>query len=344
MKTIRVAFVGFWEDFNKADNFILDVLRQKYNVQIIDAANDENKRKSVQYLFYSDFSDEYLDYDCIRIFYTGENICPDMNACDYAIGFDYLQLEDRYIRYPLYLAMYEKDVEDMLTKQDGIEQIMSQRKFCSMVVSNAVCAAPARREFFEKLSNYRKVDSGGRYLNNIGCPEGVADKQAFQSQYKFSIAFENSSHPGYCTEKLIQGFAAKTVPIYWGDTTVGDYFEKESFINCHDYGSWDEVIEAVKRIDRDDELYMSMLQHPAADEQKIETQQEEFGRWLCHIVDQEYSLAYRRNLYGRCIAKENELKRKNSNQDCRRSLPERVLRRIYHHIFRHSENSGRKSE
>ena len=40
-------------------------------------------------LFYSCFGDEYLKYECLRVFYTPENVRPDFRKCDYAFSFDY---------------------------------------------------------------------------------------------------------------------------------------------------------------------------------------------------------------------------------------------------------------
>ena len=75
-----------------------------------------------------------------------------------------------------------------------------QRKnFCNFVVSNDY--SNERNEFFARLNAHRPVDSGGGYMNNIGGP--VTDKLAFQRGYKFSIAYENSRGPGYCTEKIV---------------------------------------------------------------------------------------------------------------------------------------------
>ena len=44
---------------------------------------------------------DYLEYDCVRIQCTGENIRPDFNITDYAIGFDFINFDDRYLRWPL---------------------------------------------------------------------------------------------------------------------------------------------------------------------------------------------------------------------------------------------------
>ncbi len=64
---------------------------------------------------------------------------------------------------------------------------------------------------------------------------------------------KNSSHPGYYTEKLIEGFAAKTVPIYWGDPHIEEIFNPNAFINLSDCESIDEMIEKVKAVDLDNE-------------------------------------------------------------------------------------------
>jgi hypothetical protein len=47
---------------------------------------------------------------------------------------------------------------------------------------------------------------------------------------QFSIVVENSKQPNYFTEKLIDCFIAKTVPIYWGCPNIGEYFYTEGMI------------------------------------------------------------------------------------------------------------------
>lgn len=289
MKRINVAFVDFWEGFNCYENLFVNILRKKYCVNVIEGNIDI---ENVQYLFYSVFSNNHKKYNCIKIFYTGENISPDMNECDYAIGFDYACFGDRYFRFPLYM-LYERSLCSMQRKTEALNETMANRKFCSMVVFNPN-ADPSRELFFFLLSQYKRVDSGGRYLNNIDCLNGVPSKYEFQKNYKFSIAFENSSHPGYCTEKIVQSFAAKTIPIYWGDPTVAEQFNEKAFVNCHKYKNWDEVVEVVKQIDQNDRQYLDMLQQQATDNSNIYSLREEFERWLLYVFGQEYITAYRR--------------------------------------------------
>jgi len=97
-------------------------------------------------------------------------------------------------------------------------------------------------------------------MNNLGY--FVDDKIAFLRNYKFTIAFENSSHPGYTTEKILHPFVANSIPIYWGNPLVAKDFNPKSFINCHDYINFEEVIEKIIEIDTDDDLYQEYLREP----------------------------------------------------------------------------------
>lgn len=247
-RKIKIAFTDFWDGFDERDNFFVRRLAGRYELEWSDEPD---------YLFYSVFGKRHLAYDCVKIFYTGENQAPDFNLCDYALGFEHLDFGDRYFRLPNWY-LYEADAALMDRKH--LEPAGSREGFCSFVYSNDN-ASPERNLFLDRLSAYKPVASGGRFRNNTGGP--VADKQAFLQQYRFSIAFENCSHPGYTTEKIVQAFAAGAIPIYWGDPRIAETFNPEAFVNCHDFGSWDEVVQTVAQIDADAERQRAMLRTPA---------------------------------------------------------------------------------
>jgi len=276
-KKIKIKIVDFYNNYVFENNFIYKLLHEEFDIEI-----SENP----DYLFYSAFGSEHLRYNnCIKIFYTGENLSPDFNLCDYAIGYDHMIFGDRYLRFPCYYNYeFEKSVEEMLKKHLMSEsEIRSQKtEFCSFVYSNSL-ADSFREDFFELLSSYKKINSGGRFKNNLETEEfrPVADKLAFERKHKFSIAFENSSHDGYTTEKLVQAFAANTVPIYWGDPNVGEVFNKKAFIDCHDFKSTDDIIEYIKKIDEDENLYQNMINEPAV----LNLQKAEFNYNLSLMKD-----------------------------------------------------------
>lgn len=285
MKTIRILFTDFYAGFVAEESLLYRLLKERYHIELSDTPD---------YLIYSAFGNEHLHYNnCVKIFWTGENQSPDFNLCDYAIGFDYLEYGDRYLRYPLFYH-YERDMEKAIRKHWITGDTLAKKTgFCSFVYSNHN-ASKERDTFYDLLSQYKKVDSGGKYRNNIGAP--VDDLYAFQKKHKFAIAFENTSMPGYTTEKLLRAFAAQTVPIYWGNPRVAEEFNNKSFISCHEYASWNEVIKKVKELDNNPEAYKAMLQEPAfttrmdAEETLKHTPLREF---LYHIFDQELSEAKR---------------------------------------------------
>ena len=294
MKHIVIGFEDVSKDFNPLNNVIFRLLSKDYDVEIADLSTAEGKA-SVQYLFYSAFGNHYLDYHCIRIFVTGENLCPNFNLCDYALGFERMDFEDRYLRFPIFLwDQYAKDYELIeSTRKALLDKTPEKRKFCAMVVSNNNFANDMRKNLFDGLSKYKRVDSGGKAYNNIGKPEGVADKAEFLSGYKFSIASENSTYSGYCTEKLMQAFSAGNVPIYWGDPKVSSEFNKNAFIDCTGL-TIDEAVKKVEEIDKDDDKYLSMLSEPALldSDYKIKMEQK-LSSWLRNIIDQDYEKARR---------------------------------------------------
>lgn len=60
--------------------------------------------------------------------------------------------------------------------------------------------------------------------------ERIPQKQPLFARAMFHVAAENSRHPNYFTEKLIDCFASFTVPIYWGCPNIGDYFDRAGML------------------------------------------------------------------------------------------------------------------
>lgn len=294
MKKIKIKICGYDSADVIADHFIFKTLSKYYDVEL---------SEDPDYVFYHESNYEYLKYDCVRIFYTGENVSPNFNLCDYATGFDYIDFEDRYYRLPLYLikVFYSEDEikiagDDYLGKQAPFtkEDLAHKTGFCSFVYSN-YRAEEQREVIFNKLSEYKKVSAGGGYLNNIGAR--VDNKLKFEMEHKFSIAFENSSRSGYTTEKIVNSLVAKTIPIYWGNPNIGKEFNTKRFINCHDYSSFDDVLARVIEIDKNDDTYLGVLNEPiVAEGYDFDEVKKGFELFLTGIIDQPLALAKRRTI------------------------------------------------
>ncbi len=285
-KTIRIAFADYRRPFDPGNNFVLDILRRRYNVEMCD---------NPDYLVDMGLGNDYIYHDCVKLLISGENSHPDFNFFDYAVGSDQMTFLDRYFRFPHFGAYPEframKDVNELSDDE------LLGRDFCSFVVSRGTGhhGDPIRELFFHELSKYKKVASGGKYLNNIGGP--IHDKLAFCRRYKFHIAFENSSSPGYTTEKLMQAFAADTVPIYYGNPTVGEDFRQEGFVLVRDMSDVERAIDEVISLDRDDAAYLAKCRaHRLV--HSVDWYYEGLERFLYSIFDRDPENARRLCPYG----------------------------------------------
>ncbi len=325
----RLSYTGFWRDFNPDTLPLTKIIREVCDIEVTNI-------KHADYVLYSVFSEKhwFVPDRCIKIFYTGENVTPDFNACDYAIGFDWMEYGDRYFRLPLYY-LYANINEQMEEKHLHLTQNTKESKkdFCSITISNDN-RNPIFKALFEKLSAYKQVHSGGKWNNNTG--GRVNDKYAFDLTHKFSIACENSAHPGYTTEKLVQAFAANCIPIYWGDPTITRVFNPHAFINVADFDSVDDVVKRVKEIDANDELYYKMLQEPALINAQYskEKQLSQLKQYISHIFNQPIENAYRRNrfFYGEKYIKMRQSQVKSASTVFHRAFWEDAARNIYYKI------------
>lgn len=231
------------------ENYFTQFLSKKYNIIY---------SQDPDYIICSVFGNDHQNYDCIKILFLGENIVPDFNLYDYALSFQDITFDDRYLRFPLPL-LYDPLIK-IAEKKHIIadESALLKRDFCSFVVSNG--NATTRGEFFKMLSKYRFVASGGRWKNNVGdIGPTITHKSSFIKKYKFNLAFENASSPYYCTEKLFQAFAAQVVPIYWGDPLIKKWVNPKSMINISDFSSFQEAIDYIFYVDSNPSVYLEML-------------------------------------------------------------------------------------
>ncbi|AHN42215.1 glycosyltransferase family 10 domain-containing protein [Helicobacter pylori] len=220
-----------------------------------------------------------------RVFYTGENEAPNFNLFDYAIGFDELDFNDRYLRMPLYYAYlhykamlvndttspYKLKADSLYTLKKPSHKFKEnhpnlcalinnesdplKRGFASFVASNA--NAPIRNAFYEALNSIESVAGGGAVKNTLGYK--VKNKNEFLSQYKFNLCFENSQGYGYVTEKILDAYFSHTIPIYWGSPSVAKDFNPKSFVNVHDFKNFDEAIDYIRYLHAHKNAYLDML-------------------------------------------------------------------------------------
>lgn len=299
-KNVKVKFLGFWDGFDPKDNLFYNILKERYDVELSETPD---------YLIYSPIADyfQYAGYDCIRIMFTGEPFSADYNSTDYAIDFDDYTFGDRHMRYPLYLCQHQTYgpgySRPKLSSSEADQVIALKKYFCNFIYGHQTIDGK-REEIFAAISKYKKVDSIGRFMNNM--PNGEvaiftgknATKKAYLQKYKFTISVESMQHDGFTTEKIKDALDACSVPIYFGNPSISKEFNPRAFINFNTFPSFKEGVEYLKMVDQNDQLYKQMLmEEPFADPQYPEKKYEELKQFLFHIFDQEKENAYRRNRY-----------------------------------------------
>lgn len=246
------------------------------------------------------------DYNCVRINLDVESsLQPDFNVSDYVLSCDNISYDDRFCNLG-YICMTTTccEFEKTLLKNRvhvNADILDTKTEFCNFIQSNGQ-AADKRTIIFNEVSKYKKVASGGLYLNNIGYRIGggignFEEKLLFQSKCKFSLAMDNINTSGCLQEKILHAFLAKTVPIFWGDPLVNRVFNKEAFINCNDYENYDDLREAIKRVDEDDDLFLKIVNMPIFNESySAERELECIHNFLINIFSQDPQQAFRRPL------------------------------------------------
>jgi hypothetical protein len=211
----------------------------------------------------------------VKILHAAEHATPNMSECDWAFGshFEKEIKHPRYMRAPAYMLsdyMLKDFGSPNLKRKIDFKKIKKEKKkFCNFIYSQENMA---RNNFFKALSRYKHVDSPGRCMNNMP-PIGShltpkesrssfiwsKEKLKFLKPYKFTIAFENLSSPGWVTEKITHAFLTNSVPIYFGHKTVSRDFNSKSFLDYHYFNNMKKFIEHIARVDQDDNLYQEYL-------------------------------------------------------------------------------------
>jgi hypothetical protein len=201
-----------------------------------------------------DTKPENRNNNTLYVQYTGES--SGQNFDFYDINFVPDKNIKNNVMFPFgafYTLTRKLDMNVFLNKR----QLEPHSKFCLFAVSNPSCEQ--RNQFFQNLSLYKQVDSCGKVFNNMKCPGDYGNKEYTDmiGQYKFMICFENISKENYFTEKLINAYYYKTIPIYWGCPNI-DYINLDSILYLKpDYTHEDEMklIETIKMLDNDDAAY-----------------------------------------------------------------------------------------
>ena len=254
MRNIRLGFADFeimWGPSPSPVEFFVNMLKSDFNIEV---TNDQP-----DFLMCSWPGNSHLNYSCPKIFYSGENRAPDFETYQWCMTHDF-NSDPRHYRLPIYLLF--GDAYKLLEPKPPVEQLWN-RKFCRVMFGKrAPASVSPREEYFHRLCAYKQVDSFGTHFNNMGRQVPIERNVELTREYKFALAFENHSAPGWTTEKIFFPMLANSIPIYWGNPEIGREFNTRSFVNCHEYPNFDAVIARIKELDQNEEEYAKVIAEP----------------------------------------------------------------------------------
>lgn len=115
---------------------------------------------------------------------------------------------------------------------------LNKTKNISMCCSNkAMCQGHLNRKKIADLVK-NKVDILGDYLG-----EARVNTKDIYSTYRYSIVLENEIDEYYFTEKVLNAFANKCIPIYYGSPKILKWFNKDGIIFIDDLDQIPYVLE-----------------------------------------------------------------------------------------------------
>lgn len=234
------------------------------------------KAASIHSLWWNPWGDKGLDFDC-KVSISVDTLAYDKEA-DYKILFlaeplailptvNEDALRDSYEFDKIYT--YDQSILDKYPQAELFEFGSSWLDFKDLKVSktnnisfvtsskNQTVGHQLRLDIFEMLKSI-DILNGLRYYAHISSkyshdkskeiPSFHQRRNDFFETAKFHIAVENSQQRNYFTEKVIDCFASKTVPIYYGCPNIGDWFSMDGIITFQDL---DELAVIIRHLDAD---------------------------------------------------------------------------------------------
>jgi len=280
-KVLRIYYVDMWGhgpyQFNPYDNYFNDLLSLAFRI-IIDA-------KQPDILIYSCFGAEHVRYDCFKIFFSGENIksgvpgaCIEPADSDCNISFSKHPTSCNNYYLPLWVLFvnwfnkyqprplpsnptYSVSLKDLtLLARERSLRGFEDRKPLMFINNNMI---KDRILLFLRMQERVVIDSYGKLFNNMSEPlrGSEYDKHTKLQEYRCTFALENSFHPGYVTEKIIQPYAAGCIAIYRGGLDLSTFNEK-SMILYDRFNYIDDLVEEVQSVCLDRRRWLEYAEEP----------------------------------------------------------------------------------
>ena len=197
-----------------------------------------------------------------KIFFTWEDIGKNsihwlldyddylLDDVDLSIWFREYNNKNNYIRFPLYIIYLidpRMEYNDIKNRIDEINNriINNRDNFCCLIARHD--KSWERELIYKRLKNIWAIDCPSSFMHNLDIDLPNRDsKRDFLKKYRFNICIENHSVKWYVTEKLIDSFRSKCIPIYNWILTDFDkkIINEDAFINTLNK-NWVNLVEEI---------------------------------------------------------------------------------------------------
>ena len=161
------------------------------------------------------------------------------------------------------------------------------------------CRTKSRREnYVKELQNYINVDIYGG-CGTFRCPRhGNGSKDCLsklEEEYFFRIAFENTYHTDYVTEKLYEHFPSTMIQIVDGSAEYDHIVPDRTVINAKDFPSPKELAVYLKSVQDDESKYIEYIKRK--DRYDVESLSDQTQRAYCQLCSMLHNRENHTNLY-----------------------------------------------
>jgi hypothetical protein len=242
---VYVLFHNFWNGFiEKTDSmdctFFITLLEKTFSAPIHITTSPATATVLVESIFGNNTYLHYKKWDATFLF-TGESHyynCQYIQLYDCVLGFE--DTHDKYVKCPLYLLFLQTNPSILVNIKaapttvapTAVADVIPPNR-ASVIISNV--HGNERLQFMNRVERAMPVFFGGKYKNNVGGVVGGSYNSTGMTEFykrgKFAITMENSDKPYYITEKLVNGLRSGVVPVYWGTSRIGEFFNPRRFLH-----------------------------------------------------------------------------------------------------------------
>ena len=155
-----------------------------------------------------------------------------------------------------------------------MSMICSDKELCDLHKERVRIA----KKYKDKIDIFGTID-GGEYT----------DPFFALNDYKFSVVIENYIDNIWFTEKLLNCFSMKVIPIYYGAKDITEYFNVDGMIICKSINEVEKTIDDVLNMTwKYEELFEDEKTKKAIEENyELSKQYEKFDEWLYKTYEKE---------------------------------------------------------